>query len=219
MPKNRHERSEAALAPKKGKLKQLERILIVCEGEKTEPLYFDAIRKEKRVPKAEVHITQGDGTDPLSVVNFAEAYFREHRGFDVVFAVFDRDDHATYHAALARAQTLTKTLKNDNGTKVPFYAIPSVPNFELWLLLHFRDVTDFMPRADVMASLRSAAYYPAYEKGHVTTFAETKDRLPDAVRRSVWLRERYTAQPGTEPYTDADFLTLKLWAMEERFKR
>jgi len=219
MAKNRHERSEAELRPKKGKLKPLERLLIVCEGAKTEPLYFDAIRQEKRIPKAEIHVTNGDGTDPLSIVNTAEAYFRDHRGFDMVFAVFDRDDHATYHAALARAETLTKTLKNDNGMKVPFYAIPSVPCFELWLLLHFRDVTDFMPRADVMASLCSAAHYPAYSKAHTSTFADTKDRLVQAVQRAYWLKERYSSQSGNEPYTAADMLTLKLVSMEERFKR
>lgn len=217
---NRHarERQEAALRRKKSRLKPLDRLLIVCEGAKTEPLYFDAIRIEKRIPKGEVVVTQGDGTDPLTVVRFAETYFRANNGFDAVFAVFDRDDHATYHQALTYAAQLDKKLKNDDGKRVSFAAIPSVPSFELWLLLHFRAVTDPIHRNDVMASLRAAAHYPAYAKGCTTAFADTRDQLEQAVQRAQWLRERFEPDNGTDPYTDVDVLTMKLLAMAARFQ-
>lgn len=79
------------------------------------------------------------GTAPLQVVEYARQLFEEGdrhkhispRAFDQVFAVFDRDSHASYHDALTRAEQLGGTLRNDNRQKVPFRAVASVPNFEL----------------------------------------------------------------------------------------
>jgi hypothetical protein len=42
-------------------------MLIVCEGEKTEVNYFKAIRREKRLPDADIEIVLSDhGTSPLN---------------------------------------------------------------------------------------------------------------------------------------------------------
>jgi hypothetical protein len=183
-------------------------MLIVCEGEKTEVNYFRAIRRELRIPSADIDVVHSEvGTEPLQVVNSAEGRFLRSRAFDRVFAVFDRDDHLTYKNALASAAALDGKLKNDEGKNVPFLAIPSVPNFEFWILLHFKNVVAFMPRLDVYAELKKAANYPTYEKSSLTVYADTKDRIPDATQRAVHLREQYSAYAGTDPYTDADILT------------
>lgn len=50
-----------------------DRILIVCEGKKTEPNYFEEIRKEERIPTAHIYVLHSQfGTQPLQVVKFAE---------------------------------------------------------------------------------------------------------------------------------------------------
>ncbi|MGB5232290.1 MAG: RloB family protein [Desulfoprunum sp.] len=126
-----------------------ERVLIVCEGEKTEPLYFKEIRHEYRLSTANVQVwPSSSGTDPLNVVDYAALLFNkgdrakqiQPRAFDLLFAVFDRDEHTTFNQALERAKALDGRLKNDLGEPVSFRAIASVPCFELWLLLHFDDV-------------------------------------------------------------------------------
>jgi hypothetical protein len=48
-------------------------VLIVCEGKKTEPQYFDNMRNELRLKKfVEVHVDGKLGSsDPVSVVDYA----------------------------------------------------------------------------------------------------------------------------------------------------
>ncbi len=107
----RRARSESSLRRTQGRKKSSPRILIVCEGEKTERSYFNAIRRERRLSGARVQILPSDyGTDPLSVVNYAlDKFLAEGRAFDEVYAVFDRDDHHTYNNALDRASPRSTT--------------------------------------------------------------------------------------------------------------
>ncbi len=71
------------------------------------------------------------------------------RSFDFVYAVFDRDDHLSYHAALALAESLDGRLRNDQKQKVRFVAMLSVPCFEQWLLLHYEDIQAPLHRDEV----------------------------------------------------------------------
>jgi hypothetical protein len=133
-----------------------EAILIICEGKKTEPNYFNAIKREYRLPS--VRVLPSDGTDPKQVVNYAWKLFKDGdssmhidpKSFGYVYAVFDRDDHQGYQKAIDYAHDLgnrkTKGLES-------FKAIASNPCFELWLLLHFQAVTHAASREDVNISL------------------------------------------------------------------
>lgn len=216
---HRFERSEADLRRSKPKKRLYDRMLIVCEGEKTEVNYFMAIRRELRIPSADIEVIHSDlGTAPLQIIESAEARFRVTKAFDRVYAVFDRDDHLSYNNALLKAAALDGRLKNDEGTRVPFRAIPSVPNFEFWILLHFKDVLAFMPRADVYTELRKAAHYPTYAKNSMTVYADTKDRIHDATRRAERLRLRFGPYTGTDPYTDADILTNEMATLADRLR-
>ncbi len=194
---------------KAAKRQPFARLLIVCEGEKTEPLYLGEIRRAFRLSTAHVQVwPSADGTEPLQVVDYAERLFLEgHRAkaidplaFDRVIAVFDRDDQATYHPALTKARALNLAHENDDGEPVPFLAVASVPCFELWLLLHFEDVMAPVHRNEVYARLRG--HLPAYEKGQGGHFAATRQRLDAATARAVVRAAQTTAHDGREPYTD-----------------
>ncbi|MDK1494243.1 RloB family protein [Sinorhizobium sp. 7-81] len=216
--KHRFERTEARLARRQGHKRSYDRMLIVCEGEKTEVNYFEAIRREKRIPNADIEIVPSDyGTSPLNIVEYAIDHFKKSKAFDRVYAVFDRDDHDSYHNALAKAEATDKKLKNDEGTATPFMAVPSVPNFELWVLLHFRDVLAPIHRNEVYAALRKLAHYPTYAKNSKTVYQDTKGRLPEASGRGVILRGRFDKHDGNDPYTDADVLTAELLKIAGRF--
>ena len=99
----------------------------------------------------------------------------QHRAFEKVYAVFDRDDHASYHDALALAASLDGKLKNDANQLIRFQAIASVPGFELWLLLHFEDIQAPLHRDEVMRRLKT--HIPGYSKGASNAFALTKEHL------------------------------------------
>jgi hypothetical protein len=194
------------LRRKQGERPPYERLLIVCEGKKTEPLYFEDVRIQGRVPSAHIKIVHSElGTEPIQVVESAEAeFYNAERRFDRVFAVFDRDEHLTYEPALKKAVALDQQLRNDEKRRIHFTAVPSVPNFEIWLLLHFEDIQAFGHRSEMITRLRQ--HIPDYEKGLRGIYALTEEHLPVATERAVRLRARFDALPGDDPFTAVDEL-------------
>lgn len=199
-----------------------ERILIVCEGEKTEPNYIGEIRSELRLATANVQIWPSAlGTRPIQVVEYAEELFRngerakgiEPGAFDRVIAVFDRDDHDTYHQALGKAESLDGKLKNDAGDRIPFQAIASVPCFELWLLLHFEDVHAPIHRNEVYQRLK--VHLPEYEKGQSGYWLMCKDCLEAAIARAAARAVATNAYDGNEPFTAMHELVHRLLHLKD----
>jgi hypothetical protein len=136
----------------------------VCEGKKTEPNYFEEIRKEARLTTTDICVLYSKlGTQPLQVVEYAVTQFNQkEKEFEKIFAVFDRDDHYSYANAIARAESLDGKLENDEKKPVVFKAIVSVPSFELWLLLHYADIQSFHHRDCILHRLRE--HIPNYER-------------------------------------------------------
>lgn len=202
------ERQRKQLERKQNRRASYDRMLIVSEGSRTEPNYFKEIRAEYRLHSANVEVQPGVlGTEPIQVVEYARELFESgdpHKGirprvFEQVYAVFDRDDHRTFHDALARAKELNGKLKNDLKRPIKFAAIPSRPSFEFWLLLHFEDIKHLMPRGDVMRRLKH--HIPGYEKGSDRAFAATKANLQMAIARARVLAEKAGPGDDEEPYS------------------
>lgn len=151
------------------------RILVVSEGEVTEPDYFDAFKAFARLVNVDVDVCGKEcDSAPISVVNFAEVKANgegrpESGGYDEVYCVFDRDTHSTFHSALSKIQTLDKAPEFLAGR---IQAVPSYPCFEIWFLFHFvRTRKPFVASgtkspADMVASaLRKASpEFSAYSK-------------------------------------------------------
>jgi hypothetical protein len=179
-----------------------DRVLIVCEGEKTECNYFKEIRRKARIPSAHVHVLPSDlGTDPRNVVRSAEeAFVNNGRAFERIYAVFDRDDHQQYETAIQMAVARNQRLRNDERQPVLFEAIVSVPCFELWLLLHHADLRSWIHRDVVLNQLRT--HIPDYEKGMPNLFTLTESLLSVATGRATSLKLNHGRIPGEELYTD-----------------
>ena len=202
-------RQQRQLARKQANRASYDRILIVTEGSKTEPNYFREIREAHRLHNANVQVRPASesGTAPIQVVEHAQELFEngdphkniQPRAFERVYAVFDRDDHDSYHNALSKAKSLDKKMRNDAKQPVVFQAIASVPSFELWLLLHFEDIQQPLHRDEVMRRLRS--YIPDYKKSADNTYETTREKLPVAIQRAKLLATRSTEHTGTEPFT------------------
>ena len=202
------ERQKKQLERKLGRRASHDRLLIVSEGSKTEPNYFREIRTAYRLHTANVEVQPSEmGTSPLQVVQYAKELFEkgdrhrqiQPRAFEQVYAVFDRDDHATYFQALELAKSLDGKLRNDIKQPMRFQAIASVPSFELWLLLHYEDIRAPIHRVELMQRLKQ--HLPHYEKGAGGAFALTRSRLTDATQRAQALANRFNARTDPEPYT------------------
>ena len=103
-----------------------QKILVVCEGEKTETQYF---RQFPVVPKDSVEV-RGVEKDPLRLVQKAREFAREYHSrtgysYGQVWCVFDRDEHERFRQALQLA------------AQNKFCVAYSNPAFEIWYLLHF----------------------------------------------------------------------------------
>ena len=182
-----------------------DRVLIVCEGKKTEPNYFNEIRSNYRLSATHVEIVQCSiGTAPIQIVEDAKQRFRESKKYDRVYCVFHRDDHKSFQDALNTARSLNNKMKNDEGRLIPFSAIPSIPCFELWLLIHFQPLLREENRDSVFAFLKQEL--PSYEKGARDTFARTKDNLYTAYSNAEAIRQRRVQTNSENPYTDIDIV-------------
>lgn len=154
--------------------KPYDHVLIVCEGEKTEPYYFEDIRVYLGLDSANIEIDGRCDSSPKSVVEYAEGLFNKEKAragnYDRVFCVFDRDQHGTFDYALDKINAINLKLKNEGyGEGDVFMAIRSVPAFEYWFLLHFYPTTKpYAPLGtksvgeQVLDDLR--VYLPNYEK-------------------------------------------------------
>ena len=201
-------RQKEQLARKQGRRASYDRILIVSEGSKTEPNYFEEIRSTYRLHTANVKVLPSElGTAPIQVVEYAEELFKKGdshkkiqcRAFEKVYVVFDRDEHESYYDALARAASLDGKLKNDAKQKVSFQAIASVPCFELWLLLHYENIQAPLHRNEVIRRLK--LHIPGYNKGAGDAFAITCEHLAVATQRAETLAKRFSAHTEPEPFT------------------
>jgi hypothetical protein len=220
----KHKQAARELRRREAQRQPAESLLIVCEGAKTEPLYLGEIRQELRLPSANVQVQPAAyGTEPLRIVEYAEYLFTQgHRAlgiracsFDLVVAVFDRDEHHTYHAALQRVAALNGRLKNDENVRVPFEAVVSVPCFELWLLLHFEDVFAPLHRDEAVARLR--LHLADYAKGQGSHWTATRARLETATQRAAGLvGAGHTAADGMQPYTKMHELVNRLLHLKDQ---
>lgn len=195
-----HPKNKGKLQRRKPQREPYDRVLIVCEGSKTEPNYLRELVATRQLSSANVQITGEGGSAPKSVVELAIKLFEEDPDYDTVFCVFDRDGHATFDEALQRIRgkkLVRRTGKRKIG-EARFEAVVSVPCFEYWILLHYEDTTAPMHRyADLLHRLHRVEGFETYDKGSRGLFAKTQDRMEAALARAD--RANATAQKvGTD---------------------
>lgn len=213
----RKARQLRSFARRKAQRAPYDKVLIVCEGEKTEPNYFNGLKNYLALSSANVEVTGDSGSSPLSVVKYAIARYHQEGdagdAYDKVFCVFDKDSHADYGAALDRLVVVKP--------KGVFVAVTSVPCFEYWLLLHFQYTTapfyavgGKSAGALVLEKLR--AYMPEYSKGHKLVFDQLVDQLPRAKAHALQARREAvnsgTDNPSTLVHELVEYLEgIKIW--------
>lgn len=154
----------------------LHRFLIVCEGEKTEPLYFQAFH----VPSVFTVKVEGVAKDPLALVEYAKKQYDPNR-YDQLWCVFEIDDilPERINEALIRARQYKIKVAYSNQA------------FELWFLLHFHYCDVAMTRQEYMERL-SRDLRREYQKNNRTLFQEILPKQVDAIQRATRLLLQYT---------------------------
>ncbi|MCP2730473.1 RloB family protein [Limnofasciculus baicalensis] len=157
------------------------KILIACEGSKTEPDYFESIRQDLRLRTLQIIVLRHQGkTDPRSII---ERVIEERQKMklnqrwtegDTAWAVFDGDEHIEksldhWCGAINRAKSQKIQLAITN------------PSFELWYLIHFRDQFSQINRHQAIALLKE--YIPNYDKSKCFYPKPLKPLTSEAIKR------------------------------------
>jgi hypothetical protein len=211
MPRRKIGRTPVAYA-RRGPIREpYDYVLVVCEGEKTEPNYLQGLKIAYRLSNANIIIIHPDATDPMSIVTYAETEL-DREGYDCAYCVFDRDGHPNYDAALRRV-----TLSRHNGR---LRLAVSVPCFEVWLILHFcftsRPFTAIggLSAGDrVVRELRE--HLPEYTKGQSNTFELLASRLESAIKHANMLEAENRKSGADNPATDVHRLVEYLMGLRK----
>lgn len=210
--RKRQAKSVKKLDRNQSKRAPYEKVLIVCEGKKSEPNYFNSLRDHYRLNTANVEVCGSMcGSNPMRIVSHAKERYEEDaaagNAFDRVYCVFDKDTHADYEKAVAKIR--------DMKPEKTYFAITSVPCFEYWLLLHFTFTTrPYSPLPgnsacnQVFTELKK--HIPKYEKGSKAMFpllinqlTVAKDRAARAMKSA---KKNGTDNPSTDVHQLVDFL-------------
>lgn len=191
-----------------------DRMLIVCEGTKTEKYYFEDARQAIGVHRGQavVEIQPGQGSNPKNIIETARklrvAAEKEGNAFSSVYCAFDRDEHAHYHEAIQR------------GEKLKMQTIKSVPCFEYWILLHFRDHTAPYARTGAHSPgaccLRDVEReWADYSKGRKQVYTALAPRLIDARHRAQQRLDAVQADGSDNPSTEIHLLLDAMEALKQ----
>ncbi len=191
-------RTSKGLARRAGSAVEAETIAVVCEGSKTEEMYFDGVRRTFRLSTARIHV-RGVGKDPVHVVEAAMKLLPDH---DHVWAVFDveaPEPHARLNEAirLAHKHQVSSAISN--------------PCFEIWLLLHFQDQTSYLDNAAVRHELKKCACKYS-DKGFDfdTTWLHHKKAIERAMKLNARQEIDHPEIPDRNPWTNVHKLVDQL---------
>ncbi len=204
----------------KQKKELISSILIVCEGEKTEPNYF------KSFPKSGVEVKIiGEGKNTNSLVNAAiehwEILAEDDYYYENMYIVMDRDSFKTenYNKSFKIVENFIKKVNRKKKYKhklsSDFKASIIYTNeaFELWYLLHYDYYHSAIAR-DKYKELLDKKMNIDYEKKSnniyniLKNITDKNKGLQFAINNAVKLRKKN--KPQTNPSTNVDILVKEL---------
>jgi hypothetical protein len=192
-------RGRGTLERRVGSREPKKRVIVVCEGAKTEPDYLRQLSRLTKTALVQLEIVDSAHTAPKQLVEVAcdevKSLAREAKRSrdkvarnDEVWCVFDVDQHPLIPEALQQAEA--------NGVHVAL----SNPCIELWFLLHFTDHTSYLERDAARRKLTTEL--GQYSKGafdlrpFIGKYQEARDR---AVRLDTKHRDDESTFPDNNP--------------------
>lgn len=196
-------------------------ILIVTEGEKSEPKYFEHFRTRQNNVEVRVvpNSKNGSKTDYLNLIRKASRICKDDdlspRSGDSVWIVADGD--VNYQAADAiKKKNEALTQARATAEKEAYSLLISNPCFELWYLLHLRYTTAHLPDYDAVKKALEQAGIKDYEK-HNDLYEQLASETIEAIKRAKRLETHqlengFTLPLGIDanPFTEVYRLVEKL---------
>ena len=153
--------------------------LIVCEGKQTEPNYFNGLKKKINknygskvdvlIPNIEI---KGTGENTTALVKYTDKFVNySNKRYGQVWVVFDK------------------------AIKTCDYNVAwSNPNFELWLLSHFKKVNRYISKDNVLQELSKEFQKKGlgeYTKNDTNIFEKvtSEERLHTAIKNCEYMEE------------------------------
>lgn len=209
----------------KGRQDRVKRIqpeyhLIVTEGTKTEPAYFEAIKNEinRRHPQKIQLQIEGAGLNTVSLFEKAKALVAiSPNVYKHVWIVYDTDDFPAEH--INEVQNLCEINSNE---ETEYHALWSNQCIELWFLWHFcyfqSDVSrnEYFPKlSQLMCAQGLDAYRKNREDMYQVLFPYMETAIANAKRLAAKNEGKTPAEsaPGTEVYRLVE--KLKPYLLEE----
>lgn len=160
--------------------------LIVCEGEKTEPNYFEAIKRRMKSGAGSKVEVVGAGAHTRDLIDCARNAIAKRRAEGLpmyyhVWIVFDKDSFEPDDFDNA-----IKTAKSAN-----WHAAWSNEAFELWYLLHFQDVSGGPLPRERMFEMLGEHLGRKYKKNDFGIFDVVKAELYRAIERARRMADRW----------------------------
>jgi len=221
-----HKKRKSRLTRKSKKNREYKNsILIICEGEKTEPNYFNSFQ----VSNVEVK-TIGLGMNTTSLVEEAIIKWKEleaeNRCYEHLWCVFDRDEflqekyNQAFETIISEEKKLNKRFKRSVGREIKIFIAYSNQAFELWYLLHYDFIESACHRSQYqrMLSDRMGKEYKKNDAKMYQTLQElsqsTNDRKGQnfAIRNAKNLRSSRVSsgEHNQNPSTSVDKLVVEL---------
>lgn len=118
--------------------------LIICEGKQTEPNYFEGLKRrlnqryEDRINIVPYIKVKGTGMNTESLVKYAQKIVNQsYKMYGQVWVVFDKDEYSDEQF--------------NNAIKLNEYnSAWSNPNFEVWILSHFKKLNKSMTKDETL---------------------------------------------------------------------
>jgi len=191
------------------------RFTLFCEGSKTEPGYFEAIKARHRDALIEVRIV-ATGAVPMTLAKEAvkarKAQLKRgdsHEKDDEIWVVVDRDTHPHFDTAMELCRT--------EGVKVA----RSNPCFELWLILHYEHYDRPGTNTQVQRHFQTLCKEYKRSRGKQVNCTPLLGKVEEAERRAakqLQAREE-DSKPFHQPSTTVGHLTAAMRIAAAKFQR
>jgi hypothetical protein len=201
---------KAEVAPKPiATIEERKYFLIVCEGERTEPNYFNYFKNFLPKDLVKTINVEGEGDNTINIVKKAIA-LRDIRkkdvllpDYDEVWAIYDKDDFPAtrYNSAisLARRENIESGHSNQS--------------FELWYILHFQFLQNELHRSDYITTLSKILKFK-YEKNDINAvkalFAKGKVKRAITWAKALEAKHKGSTPANSCPYTRVYVLVERL---------
>lgn len=195
------------------KLINTEYHLIVSEGEKTEPNYFNGLKRDigENGRKIKIEIPTRKGSkNPLMLVDSAQKYVDDYRKNDIyikhVWVVYDKDDvpDNIFNDAAEKCGKIS----ND---EITYHALWSNESVEYWFVLHYEYLNTDTGREDYYPKL-SKYMKKEYDKADEKIYDILKPQYKEAIKNAKRMMKEHgnakpsECRPGTRIYEIFDYL-------------